>query len=55
MFLKANFFDVVKYHCLSLTKSDIVHVWDFVMEFVIFTHFVVFLHVFQPALVVIYI
>ena len=49
----AHSFDVVKEHSPSHTKSDIVHVWEFVMEFVIFTHFLVFIHVFQPAFVVI--
>ena len=49
MFLEDNSSDVVKEHSLSLTKSDIVHVW----EFVIFTHFLVFPHIFQPAFVVI--
>jgi len=49
MFIKDNCSDVVKEDSLSLMEIDIVHA----LEFVIFTHFLVTTHTFQPAFVVI--
>ena len=49
MFIKDHCSDVVKEDSLSLTEIGIVHAW----EFVIFTHFLVTTHIFQPAFVVI--
>lgn len=49
MFLKNDCSDMVKEDSLSLTEIDIVHKW----EFVIFIHFLVTAHIFQPAFVVI--
>lgn len=49
VFLKDNCSDVVEEDSLSLTENYIVHAW----EFVIFTHFLVTTHIFQPAFEVI--
>ena len=45
MFLKDNCSDVIEEDSMNLTVSDIVHAW----VFVIFTHFLVTTHIFQPA------
>lgn len=45
MFFKYNFPAVVKEDSLSFTDGGIVHAW----EFVIFTHFLVTTHIFQPV------
>ena len=41
-------------YSLNVTKSEIVHVWEFAIRFVIFAHFLVFPHLFQLAFVVIF-
>ena len=45
MLLKDNCSNVIEEDSMSLTVSDIVHAW----EFVIFTHVLVTTHIFQPA------
>ncbi len=50
MFLKDNCSGVIEEDSMSLTVSDIVQAW----EFVIFTHFLVTTHIFQPVFPVVY-
>ena len=50
MFLKDKCSDVIEEDSMSLTVSDIVHAW----EFVIFTHFLITTHIFQPSFPVVF-